>query len=74
MIFICTAGPAARFVRSDDTDDIADAVIAVLTDPELRRALAERGRRFVRERLSWSRAADNTLATYRAALARHPPP
>jgi glycogen(starch) synthase len=63
------AGPAVRFVRGSDPDDIAGAVIAVLTDPELRRALGVRGERFVRERLSWARAADETLAVYRAALA-----
>jgi glycogen synthase len=41
-------------------------VIEVMTDPRLRSALAERGERFVRERLSWARAADETLAVYQA--------
>ncbi|GAT70582.1 glycosyltransferase [Planomonospora sphaerica] len=60
--------PATRFVRAADPGDIARCVIDVMTDPELRRALAENGERFVRERLSWARAAEETLAVYRSAL------
>jgi glycosyltransferase involved in cell wall biosynthesis len=62
------ARPAARFVCSTDPDDIARAVIAVMTDPGLRAALGERGERLVRERMSWARAAEATLAVYRAAV------
>jgi glycosyltransferase involved in cell wall biosynthesis len=61
--------PAVRFVDSTDPEDIARAVIAVMSDGRLRAALAERGERFARERLSWARTADETLAVYRAALA-----
>ncbi|MEV0197105.1 glycosyltransferase family 4 protein [Nonomuraea sp. NPDC050691] len=66
------ARPAARFVRAADPGDIAAAVIEVMTDPELRRTLAERGERFVRERLSWARAADETLAVYQAVVRTAP--
>ncbi|MFI7039989.1 glycosyltransferase family 4 protein [Microbispora rosea] len=62
------ARPAVRFVRAADPRDIADGVIEVMTDPALRRALAERGERLVRETLSWSRAAEETLAVYARVL------
>jgi glycosyltransferase involved in cell wall biosynthesis len=62
------AGPAVRFVRAGEPADIARGVIEVMSDGVLRRALAERGERFVRESLSWSRAADETVEVYRAAL------
>ncbi|GLW25746.1 glycosyltransferase family 1 protein [Microbispora triticiradicis] len=58
------AEPAVRFVRADEPGDIAEGVVEVMSDPDLRRALAERGERLVRETLSWRRAADETLAVY----------
>ncbi|MEW9534455.1 glycosyltransferase family 4 protein [Microbispora sp. NPDC049125] len=64
--------PAVRFVRSADPDDIARVVVEVMTDPEQRRTLGARGERFVRESLSWGRAADETLAVYRVALGGAP--
>ncbi|MEN3540488.1 glycosyltransferase family 4 protein [Microbispora sp. ZYX-F-249] len=60
--------PAVRFVRAAEPGDIARTVVEVMTDPDLRRALAERGERLIRERLSWARAADETLTVYKAAL------
>ncbi|NUS06345.1 MAG: glycosyltransferase family 4 protein [Nonomuraea sp.] len=62
------ARPAVRFVRADEPADIARGVIEVMSDARLRRALGERGERFVRESLSWSRAAAETVEAYRAAL------
>lgn len=62
--------PAVAFVRSTDPDDIAGTIIEVMTDPALRAALGERGERFVRERLSWVRAAEQTLEIYRSVLAK----
>jgi glycosyltransferase involved in cell wall biosynthesis len=62
------AGPAARFVQGSDPEDIAGVAIELLLDPQLRSELGARGERFVRERLSWARVADETLAVYRAAL------
>jgi glycosyltransferase involved in cell wall biosynthesis len=67
------ARPAVRFVHSTDPDHIARTVIEVMTSPELRATLGARGEQFVRERLSWARAADETLAAYRTALARPAP-
>jgi glycosyltransferase involved in cell wall biosynthesis len=62
------ADPAVRFARSTDPGSIADAVLDLIEDPAARQALAQSGERFVRERLSWSRTATETLAVYRAAL------
>ncbi len=62
------ARPAVRFVRASEPDDIARGVIEIMTDTGLRRGLAERGERFVRESLSWSRAAAETVEVYRAAV------
>ncbi|MEV0235011.1 glycosyltransferase family 4 protein [Nonomuraea sp. NPDC050786] len=59
--------PAAYFVRAGEPADIARGVIAVMTDAALRRELAERGERFVRESLSWSRAAAETAEVYQRA-------
>lgn len=56
--------PAVRFVRGGDPDDIAAGVIEVMADPRLREELGERGERFVRERLSWTRTAEATLEIY----------
>jgi glycogen synthase len=60
--------PAVRFVRASEPADIARGVIEVMTDPALRRALAERGERFVRESLSWERAAAETIEVYRSVV------
>ncbi|MFF4618600.1 glycosyltransferase family 4 protein [Nonomuraea jabiensis] len=60
--------PAAYFVRASEPADIARGVIEVMSDAALRRGLAERGERFVREGLSWSRAAAGTAEAYRTAV------
>jgi glycosyltransferase involved in cell wall biosynthesis len=60
--------PAVRFVRGSDPDDIARAVIAVMTDGDLRATLAAVGRRHV-QKLSWARVADETLAVYVSSVA-----
>ncbi|MEV0627226.1 glycosyltransferase family 4 protein [Nonomuraea wenchangensis] len=62
------ARPAVRFVRASEPADIARGVVEVMSDAGLRRALARRGERLVREGLSWERAAAETLAVYRASL------
>lgn len=66
------ADPAVRFARSADPGSIADAVIDLIEDPAARHALAQSGERFVRERLSWARAATETVAVYRTALSAIP--
>ncbi len=46
-----------HFVRADDPEDFARAVVALLRDPARRRALGAAGRRLVAERYAWSRVA-----------------
>jgi hypothetical protein len=60
--------PAVRFVCGTDPDDIASTVIAVMTDPDLRATLGANGHRHV-QKLSWARAADETVAVYVSSVA-----
>jgi glycosyltransferase involved in cell wall biosynthesis len=58
------AGDAALLVRPDDVDGLADAMLRVFEEPDLRRHLQARG--FDRARaFSWERSARQTLALYR---------
>lgn len=58
------AGDAAVLVNPENTEELADAIIRVLEDSDLRATLRamgfERARRF-----TWERAAQRTLAVYR---------
>lgn len=59
--------PAVRFTSSSDPTTIARDVVEVLGNADLRAELAHCGERFVRERLSWARTAEETLAVYARA-------
>lgn len=59
----------ARIVPEGDRLALGDAIAGLLVEPELRRALIERGRRRARERFSIDRAAEQMSAQY-AELAR----
>jgi glycosyltransferase involved in cell wall biosynthesis len=63
------AGDAARYFDPEDAGDLANAVIEVLTQPELARSLAEAGRAR-QELFTWRRCAEATLETYERALAQ----
>ena len=52
---------------------LADAINALVADPERARALGRAGRRRVEEHFSWPAIARQTLATYQAALAGDAP-
>ncbi len=60
------AGDAAIFAPPDRPDLLAEAIVQVLTDTALRDDLIQRGRQRIAE-LSWSRAAEETLAVWRLA-------
>ncbi len=64
------AGDGAAYAPPDDPEAFADAVEALLKDPDARRSLAERGRRNAAG-LSWQRAAEQTVDTWTRAAA-HP--
>jgi Glycosyltransferase len=62
------AGDAALLVHPDDVETLGKAMVTVLSDPELRQQLRQRG--FERARLfTWQRAALRTVALYRELCA-----
>jgi glycosyltransferase involved in cell wall biosynthesis len=65
------AGDAALLADPRDADALAAAIERALGDPDLRAALAARGRTRARH-FSWQRCARETLAVYEEAL-RSPP-
>ena len=62
------AGEAALYFDPEDTKDMARAIESLLTDGDLGQRLAEAGRRRAKE-FTWSRTAEETLASYERALA-----
>lgn len=60
-------GEAAHYFTPTDTDDIARAVDEVLSSDTLREELITKGR-VQREKYSWKRMAEETLAQYQIAL------
>ncbi len=62
------AGEAALLVNPASTDEIADAMEQLITNPELRAALIEKGCKRASE-LTWENAALRTYDGYRRALA-----
>jgi glycosyltransferase involved in cell wall biosynthesis len=61
------AGDAALLVDPKSVDEIADAISRVLSDEQLRERLVAAGRRRL-EVFSWSRTAQQTLASWRRAM------
>ena len=61
-------GDAGIQVSPTDADALADALLRVLNDAELRDEMRERGLRQAR-RFSWHETAERTLAVYREAAA-----
>lgn len=61
------AGDAALLVDPRSVDEIADAISRVLSDEQLRERLVAAGRRRL-EVFSWSRTAQQTLASWRRAM------
>jgi alpha-1,3-rhamnosyl/mannosyltransferase len=60
-------GDAALLVDPTDTRAFITAVESVLTNPEVRNGLIDRGRTRVK-RYSWRRCADETVEVYRSVL------
>jgi glycosyltransferase involved in cell wall biosynthesis len=50
--------PGQEYVLADSSDDMADALVECLHNPEKARAMAQSGRTFVREQYDWQRLAD----------------
>jgi glycosyltransferase involved in cell wall biosynthesis len=60
-------GDAARFAAPGDVDDLAQALLSVLTDLDVRHELATLGRARV-DAYSWDRCADGLVELYRSVL------
>jgi polysaccharide biosynthesis protein PslH len=45
--------PGEHYVRAENPDEFAGAIVRLVKDPARRRALGEAGRRLVEERFSW---------------------
>lgn len=61
------AGEAALLVDPEDVEEIAQAMLRLSRDEDLRRELIAKGHRNL-ERFSWDRAAEETLAVIRQAM------
>jgi glycosyltransferase involved in cell wall biosynthesis len=61
-------GENGRLVRPGDARALADAILALLDDPERARAMARAGQAMVRERYTIDATMARTTATYRALL------
>jgi glycosyltransferase involved in cell wall biosynthesis len=66
-VFRETLGDAALLVPAGDVEALADALLRLEREPELRGRIVEAGRTRLRE-FSWERAARETLAVFEEAL------
>ncbi|HEY1410563.1 MAG TPA: glycosyltransferase, partial [Rhodopila sp.] len=58
-----------NFLRADDADGFARAILALLEDRSMRARIADAARRLMEERFSWSRVAAQFEAICSRALA-----
>ena len=64
-----SAKEAALYAKPDDTMDMAEKILTLIDDPELREKMGQFGLRRVREELSWDHTSPNLLRAYeRAAI------
>jgi glycosyltransferase involved in cell wall biosynthesis len=65
-------GVSGLLVPPGQAEPLAEAIRRLLEDPEGCRAMGEAGSRHIRERFSWRRTAEETLALYDEVLGRPP--
>ena len=58
-------GETGILVNPGDYKKLADAIVRLLSDPDLRRRMGEEGRRRVEKLFNWDEAADKTIEVYR---------
>jgi len=63
-------GVTGYLVPESDPQAIADKILRLASDPNVRSAMGTEGRKFVAEHRSWSGYMENVLDLYRAAIAR----
>ena len=63
-----TAEEAVRYARPDDPASMAEAIDALLDDPDLRSRMGATGRARIEGALSWDNARANLLAAYERAF------
>jgi len=61
-------GETGLLVNRGDSDELADALLKLLSDSSLRERMGARGRRFVVDNFTWDICAEKMLAVYREAL------
>ena len=64
-----TTGGCTLMVNPEKIDDIAEGIMTLLFDQDMRKSLIEKGRRWV-EQFTWERAARETLKEYITATAK----
>jgi glycosyltransferase involved in cell wall biosynthesis len=64
-------GKCGVLVEPRDAAALANAIDALLDDPERQRAMGKAGRERVLDLFTWRRAAERTVAVYREAIANH---
>lgn len=69
VVEIIADGQDGLLVHPKDPEALSDAVLKVLTDPELAHRLSVNGRRKVEEKFSLEKMAQETLRVYQEALA-----
>jgi glycosyltransferase involved in cell wall biosynthesis len=67
-------GVSGLLVPPGEVEPLAKAIRTLLEDPERCRAMGEAGARWIREKFSWRRTAEETLALYQEVLSRHKSP
>ena len=63
-------GETGFIAKTEDASDVADKIIALLSQPELRRKMGEAGQALVKEQFSWHKMCDVLEAEYAAGLAK----
>jgi len=61
-------GETGLLVNRGNSDELADALLKLLSDESLREKLGANGRRFVMDNFTWDLCAERMLAVYREAL------
>jgi len=61
---------SAIFIKPGNIKELADAIIKVLTDPEIAETLAERARRYVEKHASWDVVVEDIINIYEEAIKR----